>query len=92
MPKSKFVQFSLIDGFKNTKSSRNMPYLIVTRLQKSPASTLYQEPQFRFDSSLAFVGTGAAEVAVLGASGGSAGGVTYASPGFDTHIDVSFIL
>jgi hypothetical protein len=92
MPKSKIVQSALIDRFKNTSSSRNIPYLIVTRLHKSPASTLYQEPQFRFDSSLASVGTGAAEIAVLGASGGSAGGVTYASPKFDKHIDVSFIL
>jgi hypothetical protein len=92
MPESKFVQFSLIDAIKSTKSSRDISYLIVDRLQKSPASTLNQEPQFRFNSSLAFVGTGAAEVAVLGASGGSAGGVTYASPGFDTHISVPFIL
>jgi len=29
---------------------------------------------------------------VLGASGGSAEGVTYASPGFDTQIDVLYIL
>ena len=76
LPSNRFVQFVLMDGFKKIKSSREIPHLIVTRLQKSPASTLYHSPQFLFDSSFAFVGTGAAVIAVLGAIGGSPEGTT----------------
>jgi hypothetical protein len=38
------------------------------------------------------VGTGAALTAVLGARGGIAGGVTYATPGLEMQIEVPFIL